>query len=81
MGLQPILINPSLQPRLIKKTLSMKADQIDSQVVAGTADWLRVACTRATDNAERRAVEANEEVIEIDRRIGTETKEIETVEN
>jgi hypothetical protein len=60
----------------------MKTDPVDSQMVAGAADWLRVACARAAGNAgERRAFETNEEVAEIKRRIGTETKETETAQN
>jgi hypothetical protein len=51
-------------------------------VVARAADWLRVACARATGNTgERRAFEANEEVAEIKRRVGTETKETEAAHN
>ena len=62
--------------------LVLKADRIDAQVVAGAADWLRVACARATENAaERRAIDANEEVAEIKRRVGTETKETEAAHN
>ena len=56
---------------------------MDSQVVAGAADWLRVARARTTNSAEdRRTLEANEEVVEIKRRVGTaETKQTETTEN
>ena len=58
----------------------MNADRLDSQMVAGAADWLRIARARATDNAgKRRALKANEEVTEIKRRVGTETKETEAV--
>jgi len=60
----------------------MKVYRIDSQMVAGAADWLRVACARATGNAaDWRALEANEEVIEIKGHVGTETKETETAQN
>lgn len=60
----------------------MRGDRIDLQVVAGAAHWLRVACARATKNAgERRAFDANEELAEIKRRIGTATKETEAAQN
>jgi hypothetical protein len=50
-------------------------------MVAGAADWLRVACTRATDYAgERRAVETDEEVAEAERQVGAETEETEAAQ-
>jgi hypothetical protein len=76
------LIKPLLRQHPINKALDIKADRADSQVVARAADWLRVACACATGNTgERRAFEANEEVAEIKRRVGTETKETETAHN
>lgn len=58
----------------------MNADRVDSQMIARAADWLRVACARATDDAGKgRALKANKEVAEIERRVGTETKEAEAV--
>ena len=74
------MIKPLLQQHPINKAIAVKADRINSQVVAGAADWLRVACARATESAgERRAFEANEEVAEIKRRV-TETKETEAAQ-
>jgi len=75
------LIKPLLQQHPINKALAIKANRVDSQVVARAADWLRVACARATESAEnRRAFEANEEVAEIKWRVGTKTKEIEATQ-
>jgi len=61
MGLQPILIKPWLRQHPINKVFAMKAYRVDSQMVAGAVDWLRVACARATGNAaDWGAFEANE---------------------